>query len=310
MRQILAELKEIFDHAISETNKSGIPVKFFWSDNYESNAWVCYNTCEMRYEIRITKKLMQDIYRVIFVNCEFNSTINEIMRIYDINKDEESVIKKTMVTIIIGVCFFHELGHIINGHLVLFKQAPCLSENEASRSVKIDSYNPRSLLEADADSYSALETALMIANGMNIQCEDGKKVTAAKQITLLSVVILFYFLGYMAKGIESPDYPPYFWRLLSIQVVFIETYSSRINGGDVPKSDLHICINDSYISNNFDRETKSIINSAFAEIKSKGISIDDIFSSENIVPWYEYYRKNIQILLGCHEFIKNKRRVL
>lgn len=304
-KQTIQELDEVFCVAIKKVAEIGVPIHFSWSDAQESNAWVVYNDATRSYEICITKKLAMDIYKFLYVGNIFDSVIDKVLEIYSITESEKPHIKKILIFIILCICFFHELGHIINGHIVALGHVSSLSEYVNPGSVRRDGYASRSLYGADADTYSAISIALIMLTGFNIPCDERVKDDIAKQLTLLASIILFYFFGYTAED-ESPDYPPYSWRLFNIQTIFLERFSDP-HGQEIPTADIHITIDDRFWEEHLDETTKTILKATFEAIGQHSSRVGDIFSQEKLAQWYKFYKENLDMLRKCHETIKAQR---
>lgn len=305
---VIGELNEMFHTACSVAGNDGLPLRFFWSNEERNNAWACYNPCMRRYEIHIAKQLALGIHDVIFKKGEFDAPLEKIREIYSIPDAEMGFMKKILFALIMNICYFHEHGHVINGHLGPLGLVPCISEDEMEAGGAQAGFTVRSLLEADADSFSALSLALIAHHtGINIPCEKDRLPAAAKHMVLLASVVLFSFFGQLAQGRESPDYPPLFWRLISIQTTFVDCYGALLGGKWTPGPIVNTCIDDEFLQKNYDPETVSIINSAFAWLNSRGHSVSDPFSPARLKTWYAYYLANREMLAGLHEAAQKAR---
>lgn len=300
---ILQELNNIFNRAKSGLKSDrNIDLKFILSNCPFPNAFATPNN-----EIHITKQLFEKLFCCIVTGNMFNKPVEKILEKCNINDDFMHV-KKCIYIITMSICYFHELGHVVNGHLKYLNRAtPCLdvlSEllNITDFSSTITSYTDRSLFEHDADTYAGIATAGLVFNNFGIKCSEDKKFFLEKYIVLLSSFILFFNLLQIAQGRESSNYPPILWRFLSMSASFLESYLSLKGDRGLPNDPVKIILNESFINGHYDNDTKELFLDIYSAAGFTFPNIEDVFKSPNMTVWYKFYRENQQKILDCHKF--------
>lgn len=307
--EIIPVIDQLFTKAMAELDSRGVPIVFSWSTCPMDNAWTLYNPDEKIYEIHITRDFLKNVYRMIFNSDTFDSVIIKIINNNSINRSEIEKVKSFLLIIIMNMCFYHELGHIVDGHLNLHDRDNRLAENEIVIPQAKMEFTLRSMLETDADAYAAMRTVFFVANHCGISCDKDKLPIFLKQLTLFAAMILFYFLSSNAGGAQSYNYPPYLWRLFSINIVFLQVFSSLCKGKNIEQFENHIRVDDEFSEEHFDPETLEIIHSALEAIRRDGVSTEKIFSYKYLTSWYDFYRKNLPFLSAVHENIKKLRGI-
>lgn len=300
---ILRELYEIFDRPKSDLkSKRNIDLKVTVMNEPSINAMATLSD-----EIIINTGLLYKLFNSIYRDTTFDKPIQKIVEKCNI-KDDFAYIKKSIYIVTISICYFHELGHIVNGHLkYIHRDKHCfetLSEalDETGLSSTITKYKDRSLFEHDADTYAGISITGLVFNNFGIKCPKDKKKLLEKYAVLVSSFILFFTLRQISHGQESDIYPPYIWRFYSMAWSFLESHSSMQEEDGLPTKDIAIEIDDDFIRKNYDNDTKELFSDIYSAVGFAFSDIENIFNSPNMATWYEFYRKNLSKISECHDF--------
>lgn len=308
-RQIIPILETSFAVNLELLATKGIPIDFTWSDCPVSNAWARYRPETKSYEIRITEELLKNIHHIVHEKNIFDTAIDKIIKISSMDEAEKQRIKNFLVGIVLHLCFYHELGHVVEGHLELPGGSSQLTENVIGKDTHTPGFTAISLQESQADAYSGIKIAHYMATSSVIPCDKDKNINFLKHITILASQVLFYVLGFRVPERHFPDYPPYIWRLFSVQALFVKNFSALANDAEYRQYGDYIKADDAFFDKHYDRETKLVIRSGLEAINRSGSSADKIFSPRYLVPWHAYYRSHFATLREWNEFIKKKRGI-
>ena len=292
----LEELRDVFEHALETIEaEKGLYFPLIISDKDVINAYAGIRGIEL------TQGLIKKLYAEILGENTFRFAVDGIIKRYCIS-DNIYYINAVILNLSISISFFHELGHIVSGHIdynkirniKFFNEVPDLIENDGM-------YKERSIIEYDADVYAGKSIAGLVHNNLLIECSPDIKIIVEEQLIQISSFALFYILNSMGSDEKIYTYPPYLWRMYTISRVAKEGLAELTEHGKFLEKSMELDLSDMNTA-----DFRSLKNDISEIIKQNNNGID-IFSDKKLQQWLDYYYKHRGMLENVHKCIEDPR---
>lgn len=235
--------------------------------------------------IGINSGLIHKFYADIIVYHIYDHIINFIMNKYEIHENIEYM-RRILFFMSICICLGHELGHIINGHLLNNEKSILYRYEKYSEIKNLDDIEDN-LLEYDADYYCGIFMRGSLSAEVNFDCNGDKNQAV---IDLISSSAYMFFYTILGDEDNTYNYPPKSIRMHTVVTGF-HYAPQAIN----KMKDFFIIPYDEKVANHY-KELQNIIAKCYQNT-DRDIKLD---TKEEINEWLDMLNKNKELLIKRH----------
>lgn len=298
VNNVLSEYYEIIYNTLQKSYTPKRQITYAEELNSKVNAYAKVLDCQRNtFEIRIFRGLIDSLYKGIMTENRLSKIVKRIKNDYSVTEDSENINRIFLITSAL-ICFFHEFGHIFNGHLLNYNKnhsVLLLEERTSSNSSSSIPAHERNMLEFDADSLAGICIG-PLTEFIIIDCKERKR-ELYKELVVISALYLFNELNVHVSD-DDEIYPPIAIRIFTVTNSFLVCNDYYLKTGKLPENDIEI--NDKTLSKyNIDEIIKEV-NNCLEPYTHKKID----YSKEKIEKWWNIYNENRHVLVKIHEYAK------
>lgn len=298
LRSALYEYYEMIENTLHKSCTQKRQICYLEVPSPDVNAFAApFKNQSNIFVIGVHDGLLYSLYNGIMVEKRLAKIITRIKNEYSVIEKDEDIYRMVYITSAL-ICFYHEFGHIFNGHLLEYNKNNSnliLQERSAHEAPTGIPINERNMIEFDADSLAGICIG-PLTEFIRIDCSE-RKEDLYKELILISALYFFNELNIHVSD-NDDEYPPIAIRIFTVTHSFLVSNDFYIKHGSLPDTD--IVINDEILSKYDTRRIISEVNSCLEPYTQRKID----YSKEKIDKWWNTYNKTSHILVKIHEHAK------